>query len=158
MEKIILKALALAGFNNAYEIVSVIMATPNPTVAAEMILGCYVPNLDAFGYYKKGEGTLYKVTEISELNNLIKFERLVQKTKTVYFLTKEDAAEDCAVEERPRDYHSYKEIPVSGYHTFEESDEIDKFFNGYNRKMRIEESEFINTLLNWNYEKLENVV
>jgi hypothetical protein len=157
MEKIIKQALTLAGFKNADEIVSVIMATPNPTVATEMILGCYVPNLDAFGYYKKG-GTMYKVTEISELNNTIKYERVVQKTKTVYFLTKEDASADFAVEERPKDYHSYKEVPVSGYHTFEESDKIDEFFGGYTKKVRIEESEFINTLLTWNYAKLENVV
>jgi hypothetical protein len=157
MEKIIIKALALAGFNNAYEIADVIMATPNPTVATEMILGCYVPNLDAFGYYKKGE-TMYKVTEVSELNNLIKFERLVKRTKTVYFLTKEDASADFAVEERPRDYHSSKEVAIGGYHTFLESETMESFFNGYSKKVRIEESEFINTLIEWNYATIENVV
>jgi len=157
MEKIILKALALAGFKNADEIVSVIMATPNPTVAAEMILGCYVPNLSAFGYYKKGE-TMYKVTEISELNNRIKFERLVQKTKTVYFLTKEDELADFAVEERPRDYYKSKDIAIGGYHTFEESETMESFFNGYSKKVMIEESEFFNTLIEWNYAKIENVV
>ena len=150
MQKIIAQALTLAGFKNADEIVSVIMATPNPTVATEMILGCYVPNLEAFGYYKKGE-TMYKVLEINELHSIIKYEKAVQKKKTVFFLTKEDALADFAVEERPRDYHSCKEIPVSGYHTFEESDKIEDFFGGYSKKTRIEESEFFSTLIQWNY-------
>ena len=157
MQKIIAQALTLAGFKNADEIVSVIMATPNPTVATEMILGCYVPNLEAFGYYKKGD-TMYKITEINELHNIIKYERVVQKTKSVYYLTKEDELADFAVEERPRDYWRSKEIPVSGYHTFEESDKIEDFFGGYSKKTRIEESEFFNTLIDWNYAKLENVV
>jgi hypothetical protein len=150
MQKIIAQALTLAGFKNANEIVSVIMATPNPTVATEMILGCYVPNLEAFGYYKKGD-TMYKITEINELNNIIKFERVVRKTKSVYYLTKEDELADFAVEERPKDYWRSKEIPISGYHSFEESDKIEDFFGGYSKKTRIEESEFLNTLIQWTY-------
>lgn len=153
MQKIIAQALTLAGFKNANEIVIVIMATPNPTVATEMILGCYVPNEEHIGFYKKGT-SVYRVYEVDELNNRIKFERVVQKSKTVYFLTEEDKKEDMFVEDRPsgRSYHSSKEIPVPGINTYEESEEIGTFTgNGYHKKDRIEESEFINTLIEWNY-------
>ena len=150
MQKIIAQALTLAGFKNANEIVSVIMATPNPTVATEMILGCYVPNLDIIGFYKKGT-SLYRVYEIDELNNKIGFERIVQKTKTVYFLTEEDKKNNVYSEDRPRDYQSYKELPIEGINTFHESDTVDGFLTGYHKKERIEESEFINTLIQWNY-------
>lgn len=150
MQKIIAQALTLAGFKNANEIVSVIMATPNPTVATEMILGCYVPNLEIIGFYKRND-TLYRVTEIDELNNLVKFERVIQKTKTVYFLTEEDKKNNVYSEDRVRDYHSYKELPIGGISTFQESDKIDSFLTGYSRKERIEESEFANTIIQWNY-------
>lgn len=150
MQKIIAQALTLAGFKNANEIVSVIMATPNPTVATEMILGCYVPNLDIIGFYKRND-TLYKVYKIDELNNKIGFERIVQKTKTVYFLTEEDKKNNVYSEDRPKDYYSYKELPIGGINTFHESDTVDAFLNGYHKKERLEESEFINTLIQWNY-------
>ena len=152
MQKIIAQALTLAGFKNANEIVSVIMATPNPTVATEMILGCYVPNLEVIGFYKKGT-SVYRVYEIDELNNKIGFERVIQKVKTVYFLTEEDRTHDCWVEDRPPTgkYHSSKEIPIGGVSSFLESDTVEAFLSGYYKKERIEESEFVNTLIQWNY-------
>jgi len=150
MQKIIAQALTLAGFKNANEIVSVIMATPNPTVATEMILGCYVPNFEAFGHYKKN-GSLYKVLEIDELNNIITYERVVQNTKTVYFLTQEDELANCYVEDRPKNYWRCIELPIQGQRTFEEKDKIGDFLEGYNKKTKIDETEFLNTIIQWNY-------
>lgn len=150
MQKIYTKALELAGFINAKEIVSVIMATPNPRIATEIILGCYVPNLEAFGFYKRND-TLYKVIEIDELNDIIKFEKITQKTKTVYFPTKDDKENDTYCDERTKDYYSYKEIPIAGTSTHQDSEKFDTFMNGYSKKNRIEESEFVNTLIQWNY-------
>ena len=149
MQKIYLKALELAGFKNAKEIVSIIMATPNPTIATEMILGCYVPNLEAFGFYKRND-ILFKVIEIDELNNIIKYEKYTQKTKNVYFATKEDRENDVYCDERPKDYYSYKELPIGGTNTYEDSETFESFMSGYNKKNRIEESEFNNTLIQWN--------
>jgi len=156
MQKIIAQALTLAGFKNANEIVSVIMATPNPTVATEMILGCYVPNLEVIGFYKKGT-SVYRVYEIDELNNKIGFERVIQKVRTVYFLSEEDRTHDVWVDERPPmgKYHSSKEIPIGGVSSFFESDTIEAFLTGYYKKERIEESEFVNTLIQWNYNPQE---
>jgi hypothetical protein len=150
MQKIYTKALQLAGFKNADEIVSVIMATPNPRVATEIILGCYVPNIEAIGFYKRND-TLFKVIEIDELNDIIKFEKIVQKTKTVYFASKEDKENDIYSDARTNDYYSYKELPIAGTNTYLDSEKFDTFINGYSKKSRIEESEFHNTLLQWNY-------
>lgn len=160
MQKIIAQALTLAGFKNADEIVNVIMATKNPTVATEMILGCYVPDNSAIGCYKRND-TIYKVYEVDELNNVVRFERVFQKKKTVYFLTEEDRQYDAWVEDRPsdRNYHSTKEIPVPGIVSFQESEEIGTFLsNGYSKKDRIDESEFINTIIKWTYPEEEIAV
>jgi hypothetical protein len=150
MQKIYTKALELAGFKNANEIVSVIMATPNPRVATEIILGCYVPNIEAIGFYKRND-TLFKVIEVDELNDIIKFEKITQKTKTVYFANEQDKKNDIYSDERLKDYYSYKELPIAGTNTYEDSEKFDTFMNGYNKKNRIEESEFVNTLIQWNY-------
>lgn len=150
MQKIYLKALELAGFKNAKEIVSIIMATPNPTIATEIILGCYVPNLEAFGFYKRND-TLYKVIEVDELNDIIKYEKYTQKTKTVYFASKEDRENDIYSDSRTNDYYSYKELPIAGTNTYEDSEKFESFMSGYNKKNRIEESEFVDTLMQWNY-------
>ena len=93
MEKIIQKALSLAGFQNADEITRVISATPNPRVAAEIVLGVYTPiTVDSNTRYRKHRYDNYiaEVISIDELNDSVEFVLHKQKTKTVYYATKED--------------------------------------------------------------------
>lgn len=142
MEKIIQKALSLAGFQNADEITRVISATPNPTVAAEIILGVYKPMIirqsDRFKKYRYDE-QLAEITSVDELNNIINFNVYKQKTKTVYYLTKEDRENKKFVEVRPKDYYDSGRVPTNGYDVFVETVEIPEFHDRYNKQLTVDE-------------------
>lgn len=148
MQKIIAQALTLAGFKNADEIVNVIMATPNPTVATEMILGCYVPNESLIGCYKKGT-SIYKVRAVDELLDKVIYERNCQKTKTIYYLTKEDRENGVFIEEYKSGYHSNEHVPTAGANWFDEDMTIAQWERqGFTP---ITESEYTDTLMKWVY-------
>lgn len=93
MNKIIFKSLELAGFKNASDIALIIAATPNPTVATEMLLGVYQPKTIAeFGKYWKGSysDTIYAVTNIDELNDVVTCTKYSPKMDLFYYLTESD--------------------------------------------------------------------
>lgn len=93
MNKIILKSLELAGFKNASDIALIIAATPNPTVATEMLLGVYQPKTIAeLGEYWKGSysDTMYAVSKIDELNDVVTCHKYSPKIDLFYYLTESD--------------------------------------------------------------------
>lgn len=148
MKKIIEQALTSAGFKNADAITEVIFATPNPNVAAEMILGCYSSDRVYTTWYRKGD-TLYRLKSIDELRDLVSYERTIQKTKSVYYASKEDKENGVYYEEYRRDYYTSGSIPVPGCQSYNEEMNIEQWDR--NGAKEISESEYINTILQWNY-------
>jgi hypothetical protein len=120
MEKIIQKALSLAGFQNADELVKVISATPNPRVAAEIILGIHTPAQvvpeTRFRKYKYNSNkTIAELFAFNELHDQVHVMVYTQKTKQVWYLTKEDKENNKFVETRPKDYYDWSNVPTTGY-------------------------------------------
>jgi hypothetical protein len=157
MEKIITQALSASGFKNPELLTKIIFATPNPRVAAEMILGCYTPNEELLKHYRK-DNSLYNVYHVDELRNIVSFERYTRKTKQVFFLTKEDKENDVYQEEKPKDWYSTKELPIEGFNTFREEDSIENFTTGYYRKERISYDSFYELLDEWSGSTMEEYV
>ena len=94
MEKITLKALQLAGFQNADMISKIISYVPNPQVAAEMLLGVYTPmTINAAERFRKSryasDSCLFEIVDIDELGDTVSYRRYYQNTQTVYYATKE---------------------------------------------------------------------
>jgi hypothetical protein len=153
MEKIIRQALTSAGFKNADAITEVIFATPNPTVASEMILGCHEPSLILSSFHRKGT-SLYSIKGVDELRDIVSYERINQKTKTVYYLTKEDKENGVYQESYSnRDYYSSGSILVPGYTVINDQMNIAQWKN--HGAEQISDSEFHNTILEWNYNPQE---
>jgi hypothetical protein len=142
MEKIILKALSLAGFQNAEEITRVISSTPNPRVAAEMILGVYTPTeLDPETLYRKhkydSQKEFVEILEIDDLANTVKYNVFIQNTKWVYYLTREDKQAGIYHETRQSgsDYYDSGNIQTTGYTVNERTDTLDNFNEKYSKKI-----------------------
>jgi len=155
MQKIIKQALTSAGFKNADAITEVIFATPNPSVAAEMILGCYEPSVMLSQFYKKGT-TLYSIKEVDELRDIVSYERINQKTKTVYYMSEEDKKNGVYQEDYRRDYYSSGSIAIPGVTIVDDQMNIAQW--GHHGAERISDNEFHNSLLEWNYNPEEFAV
>jgi len=143
MEKIIQKALSLAGFQNANEITRVISATPNPRVAAEIVLGVYTPiTVDANNRYRKHKyyNHIAEVISIDELNDTVEFVLHKQKTKTVYYLTKEDRENKKFVEDKPKDWYDTDRVPTNGFDLSSEASKLENFNEYYSKTMDVEEA------------------
>ena len=125
-----------------------IFATPNPTVASEMILGCHEPSLMLSSFHRKGT-SLYSIKGVDELRDIVSYERINQKTKTVYYLTKEDKENGVYQEDYRRDYYSSESIAIPGVTIVDDQMNISQW--GHHRAEEISDSEFHNTLLKWNY-------
>lgn len=149
MEKLIVKSLELAGFKNANEIMTVISATPNPTVAAEMILGIFTPtDVDTFGRYWKGKhsGEMLMITFINDLTNQVNVVRHAQKKVQQYFPTKEDyEAGTNGTLNRDKEYYSSKHIVVNGITQTEEMYEISQLMGSYKSITKSEFEEILDT-------------
>lgn len=149
MEKLIVKSLELAGFKNAAEIMTVISATPNPTAAAEMILGVFVPtDVDTFGRYWKGKHSneMLMITTVSDLTNQVNVVRHAQKKVQTYFPTKEDyEATTNGTLERGSNYYSSKHVPVNGITQTEEMYEIEQLRGSYKSITKSEFEEILDT-------------
>lgn len=134
MEKITLKALELAGFQNADMIAKIISYVPNPQVAAEMLLGIHTPTVlkyaDRFRKHKyDSHKELVEMTEVDDLGDCVKFKTYAQKTQNAWWLTKEDKAAGKYVTERPKEYYDWGYIPAAGYVVKEEMSMSVKEFN-----------------------------
>lgn len=149
MEKITLKALELAGFKNANIIAEIISYVPNPQVAAEMLLGIHTPTVlkyaDRFRKHKyDSHKELVELVEINDLADWVKFNTYNQKTKQVWWLTKEDKAAGKYVEERPnsREYYDWEYMPTTGYKVSEEPTimSIKEFNESYTKILNVNDA------------------
>jgi hypothetical protein len=161
MEKIIYKALQLAGFQNAGMIARIINCVPNPQVATEMLLGVYEDKpLNLAERFRKsryaGSEELLEITSIDDLGNIVTFNKFVQKKKTVYYVTKQDKENDVYVTERPKDYVDYTSKPTTGYTTSEEKHTINEFNDKYSTVVSINDA--TSKLASWNLCDVEPVL
>ena len=152
MEKITLKALQLAGFQNADMISKIISYVPNPQVAVEMLLGVYTPTvIEAATRFRKHRYTsqeeIVEITDIDDLGSIIYYKVYVQKTKYVYYLTKEDRENNIYVTERPKDYYTSGSVKTTGYTIEERSKDLKNFYEDYTKNISIEDA--FTTLSEW---------
>ena len=138
MEKIIHKALELAGFKNADVIVEILNCTPSPHVGAEMLLGVYKPtpmNLkERFRKHRySSKMQLAEIVSINDLADTITYLKHEQKTKWVYWLTKEDKQNNVFVTEKPSGTNHYDSgyVPTTGYTSTECTDRSGEFNDKY---------------------------
>ena len=157
MDKIILKSLELAGFKNASEIALIISATPNPTIATEMLLGIYKPkNIKEFGQYwsDRYSDCLFVIKSIDELNDKITYDKISQKTESLYYLTSDDynnSKDGVTAENKAKDqtYYSYsRQVPIPGIRTVLDDSKLSNFVDGNGRK-KLTDSEYFDKLLEW---------
>jgi len=146
MNKITLKALQLAGFQNADMIAEILNYVPNSTAALEMLLGVHVP-MEINTYFKRGND-LIKVNVVNELGDSINFTEYEQKTTRVWYLTAEDQQNGVYTTTDPghRNYHDYKFIPCAGVNQRDRKYTIQEF-NSYYKE--ISEEEFYTTIDKW---------
>lgn len=110
--KLVTTILANAGYSNPEVLSQIINAVPNTNVALEMLLGVYVPIRTAT-YFKRGE-TLAKVSSVDALSDVVLFTEYEQKSKQVWYLTKEDRDLGIHYDERPSNYYDYSWVKTSG--------------------------------------------
>jgi len=131
MDKITLKALQLAGFQNANMIAEIISYVPNPTIAAEMLLGVHKPiDIYHFGMIWEpkrpssdgGSLQLIKINSVNELADIVYYTRYTTNRKTVYYLTKDDYSAKVYQLDKPKDgnYYTTGSIRTKGF-TLEEN-------------------------------------
>ena len=135
MEKITLKALQLAGFQNAAEIAKITSYVPNPQAAVEMLLGIHTPmEINPRDRFRKSEYSnctdIVELTDIDELGNKVSYTRYEQQTKYVYYLSKEDKQNNVYVTDRPSSsYYDSERIPTNGVKGTKKSTSIQDFFS-----------------------------
>lgn len=156
MEKITLKALQLAGFQNADMIAKIVSYVPNPQAAVEMLLGIHTPMVvHPSERFRKSEYShctdIIELTEIDELADKVTYTRYEQKTKYVYYLTKEDRDNKIFVTERPEKYHDSGRIPTTGFNETKKTTSIQDFNSSYRNVIPVDQA--FNTLTEWeNYD------
>jgi hypothetical protein len=137
MEKITLKALQLAGFQNADMIAQIINYVPNPRVATEMLLGVHEPQVLEYNHrfreYKHDKSKLVEILSIDELGNKVTYKKYEQNTKYVYYLTKDDYVNKIYQEERPKDYYTTGYIPTTGFSEREYSINMEEYLESYSK-------------------------
>lgn len=156
MEKLMIKALELAGYNNAQDIVRIANSTPNPVAAIEIVLGIHKPTaIEDYGqFWKDRSNSVYKITEVDDLTNMVFYEKSKQKTVNMYFKTEEDYNNLNGSLERMSDYYSSKAIAVEGIVTVADSKSISSDKSGYyNEWIKITEQEYNEFLESWSSPK-----
>ena len=145
MEKITLKALQLAGFQNAEMISRIISYVPNPQVATEMLLGVYEPNeldqSERFRRYKYDSDKIIEITGIDDLGNFVTYNEYRQRTQTVYYLTSDDQKNKIYQLERPKgDYYNNGNIPANGFSKHNDNSTISIFEDKFSNKITNEDA------------------
>jgi hypothetical protein len=144
MEKIIQKALSLAGFQNADELVKVISATPNPRVAAEMILGIYIPTEvvaeTRFRKQKYSNKSIAELFKFDELHDQVHVMVYTQKTKQVWYLNREDRDNNKFVDTKPKDYYDWSNVPTNGYDFNEKVMTTEDFENEFKAPLSVDDA------------------
>lgn len=145
MEKITLKALQLAGFQNAESVAKILNYVPNPQAAVELLLGVYTPTVidkekKFRGYRYTSEDKIVEMVSIDDFGNTITYNLLKQKTKRVWYLTKEDRDNKVYVTERPEKSYDYGDIPTSGFTKEVYTKSLNDFNNDWCNEMSLEEA------------------
>jgi hypothetical protein len=145
MEKITLKALQLAGFQNAEMIARIISYVPNPQVATEMLLGVYEPKeldqSERFRKYKYDDNKIIEITGIDELGNIVTYKEYKQRTQTVYYLTSDDQKNKIYQLERPKgDYYNNGSIPANGFSEHDDNTTVSIFEDKFSTKITNEDA------------------
>ena len=152
MEKITLKALQLAGFQNAAEIAHIVSYVPNPQAAVEMLLGVHTPmEINPRERFRKSEYSsctdIIELTEINELGDKVSYTRYEQKTQYVYYLSKEDKDRNIYVTNRPEKYYDSGRVPTTGFTETKKSTSIQDFFSSYRTVIPVDQA--FTTLTEW---------
>ena len=133
--KIALEALKLAGFKNPTAIAEVLSYVPNPSIALEVIMGIHEPIVldpSTRFYSNRYSDSLYEITRIDELGNKVYYKEYKQKTKSVYYLTKEDCQNKVYQLDRPKgDYYNNGSIPDTGYTEYESKMDVEEYQKSY---------------------------
>ncbi len=150
MEKIILKALELAGFKNPDVIAEIISNTPNPQVATEMLLGVYTPKVvEPWKEYRKSRysDTIALIVSYNELGNKVNIFTYRQKTKTVYYATKEDYQNKVYRDDRSSgtSYYTTGTVVTKGVDEHSLTKEIEDFDDDFREKITPEDAELLFT-------------
>jgi hypothetical protein len=144
MEKITLKALQLAGFQNADMIAEIISYVPNPRVATEMLLGIHEPMslnpADRFRTYRYHRDNLAEIISIDELGDTITYKEYEQKTMQVWYLTEEDWNNKKYVTDRPKSYHDYNNIPANGIKETERTTSLTSFNENWSKNVSVDDA------------------
>lgn len=145
MEKITLKALQLAGFQNADMIAKIISYVPNPQVATEMLLGIYeekhISFKDKFRKYRYSRNNMAEILSIDELGDTVTYHLHEQCTQQVWYVTKEDYEKNQNyVTVRPDKYYDYRHIPATGYTTREITEKLSMFNDNWSTKTSLDEA------------------
>ena len=110
--KLVTTILANAGYSNPEVLAQIINAVPNTNVALEMLLGVYVPIRTAT-YLKRGT-VLAKVSSVDALSDILTVTEYEQKSKQVWYLTKEDRDLGIHYDEKPSNYYDYSWVKAPG--------------------------------------------
>jgi hypothetical protein len=145
MEKITLKALQLAGFQNADMIAKIISYVPNPQVATEMLLGIYeekhISIKDKFRKYRYNRENMAEILRIDELGDTVTYHLHEQFTQQAWFVTKEDYDNSTnPVLVRPAKYHDYRHIPATGFTTKEVTEKLSQFNDNWCTKVLLDDA------------------
>jgi len=158
--KIALEALKLAGFKNPTAIAEILNYVPNSNVALEMLLGIYEPKPLEYGRrfrkYKWDNQKLIEITAIDELANIVMYNEYKQKTKTVYYLSKEDRDNKVYLFDRPKDYYTTGEVPANGYTQSKNSLSLSDFESNYSTVVETEDA--FAELNNWEHFGLQPAI
>ena len=151
MEKITLKALQLAGFQNADMISKIISYVPNPRVAVEMLLGVYEPMVidpaTRFRSYRYDRKNFVEIISIDELGDTVTYKEYNQNTMMVWYVTKDDYENNVYVTERPKSHYDYRHIPTNGVKVMTETTSLTSFNENWNKELPVAEA--YNKLNEW---------
>lgn len=137
MENLIKKSLELAGFQNVEALTKVVSLSPNPRVAAEVLLNCHTPMTpEDFGFYwtrKYDSDKQITISSIDELANTVTYYVYTHATQTVWFPTEADYKAEKFVVEKPEKNYTSRNIRTKGYQFVETTEKIEAFLENHRK-------------------------
>lgn len=137
MENLIKKSLELAGFQNVEALTKVVSLSPNPRVAAEVLLNCHTPiTPEDFGYYwtrKYDSDKQITISSVDELANTVTYLVYTYATQTVWFPTEADYKAEKFVVEKPEKSYTSRNIRTKGYQYEENTENIESFLGNHTK-------------------------
>ena len=138
MQKIMLKALELAGYKDANTLATILSYVPNPQVATEMLLGVHVPKtVDSNNEFRKhkyiGRKEIVQVIGYDELGDTVKYLNHLPKQRQAYFATQEDKKANIYSFDKPKQYFDWEYVDVPGITVSELSMSIAEFEETYSQ-------------------------